>query len=114
MDSPAGKESDCNAGDPDLIPGSESSTGEGIGYPFLYSWGFLGGSDSKESTRNAGDLGSIPGLGRCPGGGHDNPLQYSSPANPLNRRAWRGPWDRKKLGTTERLSTAQHVPYIRV
>ena len=27
------KESACNAGDPSLIPGSERSTGEGIGYP---------------------------------------------------------------------------------
>ena len=28
-----GKESTCNAGDPGLIPGSERSAGEGIGYP---------------------------------------------------------------------------------
>ena len=34
----AGKESACNIGDPDLIPGSERSTGEGIGYPHQYSW----------------------------------------------------------------------------
>ena len=31
--SSAGKESTCNAGDPGSIPGSERSTGEGIGYP---------------------------------------------------------------------------------
>ena len=37
-DSPAGKESACNAGDPSLIPGSGRSTGEGIGYPLQYSW----------------------------------------------------------------------------
>ena len=36
--SSAGKESTCNAGDPGLIPGSERSTGEGIGYPLQYSW----------------------------------------------------------------------------
>jgi len=36
-----GKESTCNAGDPDLIPGSGRSTGEGIGYPFQYSWASL-------------------------------------------------------------------------
>ena len=29
----AGKESACNAGDPDLISGSETSPGEGTGYP---------------------------------------------------------------------------------
>ena len=37
----AGKESACNIGDPDLIPGSERSTGEGIGYPLQYSWASL-------------------------------------------------------------------------
>ena len=36
--SSAGKESSCNAGDPSLIPGLESSAGEGIGYPLQYSW----------------------------------------------------------------------------
>ena len=35
------KESACNAGDPGLIPGSGSSPGEGIGYPFQYSWASL-------------------------------------------------------------------------
>ena len=33
----AGKESTCNAGAPDSIPGSLSSPGEGIGYPLKYS-----------------------------------------------------------------------------
>ena len=36
--SSANKESACNAGDPSLIPGSGRSTGEGIGYPFCFSW----------------------------------------------------------------------------
>ena len=36
--SSAGKEYACNAGDPGSIPGSESSPGEGIGYPLQYSW----------------------------------------------------------------------------
>ena len=36
--SSAGKESACNAVDPGSIPGLESSPGEGIGYPLLYSW----------------------------------------------------------------------------
>ena len=39
--SSASKESACNAGDPDLVPGSGRTPGEGIGYPFLYSWAFL-------------------------------------------------------------------------
>jgi len=40
-DSSVGKESTCSAGDPSLIPGSGRSTGEGIGYPFQYSWASL-------------------------------------------------------------------------
>ena len=37
-DSSVVKESACNAGDPSLIPWSERSSGEGIGYPLQYSW----------------------------------------------------------------------------
>ena len=37
----AGKDSACKAGDPTSIPGSGSSPGEGIGYPFQYSWASL-------------------------------------------------------------------------
>ena len=37
----AGKESACNAGDPDLIPGSGRSPGEEIGYSLQYSWAYL-------------------------------------------------------------------------
>ena len=33
-DSSVGKESACNSGDPGLIPGSQRSAGEEIGYPF--------------------------------------------------------------------------------
>ena len=36
-----GKESACNAGDLGLIPGLERSPGEGIDYPFQYSWSSL-------------------------------------------------------------------------
>ena len=39
--SSAGKESACNAGDPDLIPGSGRSPKEGIGCPLQYSWASL-------------------------------------------------------------------------
>ena len=39
--SSAGKEASCNAGDPDFIPGSGRSAGEGIGYPLQYSWASL-------------------------------------------------------------------------
>ena len=40
-DSSAGKKFSYNAGDPDSIPGSGRSPGEGIGYPFRYSWASL-------------------------------------------------------------------------
>ena len=36
-----GKETACNAEDPDLIPGLGRSPGEGIGYPCQYSWASL-------------------------------------------------------------------------
>ena len=36
-DSSVGKESACNAGDPNSIPGLGRSPGEGIGYPLQYS-----------------------------------------------------------------------------
>ena len=39
--SSAGKESACNAGDPGLISRLGSSSGEGIVYPFQYSWASL-------------------------------------------------------------------------
>ena len=41
LDSSAGKESTCNAGDPSSIPGLRRSTAEGIGYPLQYSWSSL-------------------------------------------------------------------------
>ena len=40
-DSSVGKESACNAGDPNLIPGLGRSAGEGVGYPLQYSWASL-------------------------------------------------------------------------
>ena len=77
------KESACNTGDPGLIPGSERSPGEGIGYPLVFL-GFLGGSAGKESTWNVGDLSWIPGLGRFPGEGKYYPLQYSGLENSMD------------------------------
>ena len=74
--SSAGKESSCNAGDPDSIPGLGRSAGEEIGYLLQYSWVSPCGS-AGESACNAGYLGLIPGLGRSPGEGKGSPLQYS-------------------------------------
>ena len=40
-DSSVDKESACNSGDPGSIPGLGRSAGEGISYPFQYSWASL-------------------------------------------------------------------------
>ena len=40
-DSSVGKKSTCNVGDPNLIPGSGKSAGEGIRYSLQYSWASL-------------------------------------------------------------------------
>ena len=67
-----------------MIPGSERSAGEVIGYPLQYSWASLVAQLVKESTCNAGDLGSIPGLERSPGEGEGCPLQYSGLENSMD------------------------------
>ena len=41
FNSSVGKEFACNAGDPSSISGLGRSAGEGIGYPFQYSWAAL-------------------------------------------------------------------------
>ena len=99
--SSAGKESACNAGDPSSNTGLGRSPGEGIGYPFQYSWASLVVQTVKDSSCNVGDLGLIPGLG-----GHGNPLQYSCLENPHRQKSLVGysPWGRKQLNMTERLS----------
>ena len=57
-DSSAGNESDCNAGDPGSIPGSRRSAGEGVGYPFQFSWASLVAQLVKNSPAMRGNLGS--------------------------------------------------------
>ena len=88
--SSADKESICNAGEPNLIPGFGRSPGEGVGCPLQYG---------KESACSMGDLGLIPGLGRSPGGGHGNSFQYSCLENPHGQRSLAGysPWGHKEL-----------------
>ena len=41
LDNSVSKESTCKAENPGSIPGLGKSTGEGIGYPFEYSWASL-------------------------------------------------------------------------
>ena len=109
--SSAGKKSTCNAGDPNLIPGSRRSPGEGIGYPLQYSWACPDGSLGKESAFSAGDLGSIPRLERSHGGGPGKSLLCSCLENPQGQRSLAGtsPWGPKELDTAKQLSTARHI-----
>ena len=71
-----------------MIPTKCHSEKGKIWLPIPVFLGFPGGSDSKESAYNAGNPGSIPGMGRSFGEGNDCPLQYSCPANPMDRGAW--------------------------
>ena len=96
--SSAGKESTCNAGDPqfDSCVGKIPWRRDRLPTPIFL--GFPGGSDSKESACNVAHLGSIPESGRSPGGGHGNPLQYSCLENPHGQRSLVGysPWGHKE------------------
>ena len=81
--SSAGKESACNTGDPDLIPGRKIHWRMDR-LPTPVFLGFPGGSDGKESSCNVGDLGLVPGLGRSPGEGKGYPFQYSGLENSMD------------------------------
>ena len=64
LGSSAGKESACNAGDPSLSPGLESSPEGGIGFPLQYSWASLVANMVKESACNARKPGFDPWVGK--------------------------------------------------
>ena len=87
----AGKESSCNAGDPGSIPGSRRSPGEGIGYPFQYSWGFLVALMVK----------NLPALQETwvQSLGWEDPLEESMGTH-SNILTWRIPMDRGAWQTT--------------
>ena len=100
-DSSVGKESTCNAGDPSSIPGSGRSPGEGIGYPFQYSWASL----VAQMVKN------LPAMRETWvwSLGWEDPLEEGMAAH-SRILAWRIPMDRSalqatELGRTERLST---------
>ena len=99
-DSSVGKESSCNAGDPDLIPGSGRSSGEGMGYPLQYSWASLVAQLVKNLPAMWETLVRSLGLGRSPGEGKGYPLQYSG----LEILGLYSPWGGKESDTTECLS----------
>ena len=101
-DSPVGKESTCNAGDPGSIPRSGRSPGEGIGYPLQSSW-----------------LSLVALLGKNPPAMWETWVRYLGWEDPLEEGkathssilAWRipstcmySPWGRKESDKTEQLS----------
>ena len=77
------KESACNAGDPSSIPGSGRSPGEGIGYPFLYSWASL----VVQLVKNLSAMRETWVLSL----GWEDPLEKGK-ATHSNILAWRIPW----------------------
>ena len=97
-DSSVGKESACNAGDPQFDSWVGKISWRRDSLPTSVFLGFPCGSADKESACNAGDLGSIPGLGRSPGERKGYPLQYSGLENSMDYTGG------KELDTTESLS----------
>ena len=65
--------------------------------------GFPGGTVVKNLPANCKNPGSIPGSRRSPVVGNSNPLQYSCPKNPTDKRSQAGysPQSHKKSDTTE-------------
>ena len=96
--SSAGQESARNAGDPSSIPGSGSSSGEGIGYPLQYSWASLVAQTVKNppATRETW-AGEIPWRRAWP------PTPVFLPGEFHGQRSLAGdsPWGRKESDTTE-------------
>ena len=58
-----------------------------VGY--MVNWASQVALVVKNMTANAGKGDSVPRSRRSPGEGNGNPLQYSCPENPMDRRAWR-------------------------
>ena len=116
--SSVGKEFACNAEYPGSIPGLGWSPGEGIGYPFQYTWASLMAQLVKNPPAVQEDPGSIPGSlgsGRSPGGGHGNPLQYSCLENPHGQRSLVGynPRGLKELDTTMTKHSTATISFIK-
>ena len=94
-------QSACNARDPGLVPGSRRCPGEGIGYPFQYSWASL----VTQLVQN------LPAMWETWvwSLGWKDPLEKGK-ATHSSIPAWGipctvySPWGRKELATTEQLS----------
>ena len=80
----AGKESACNAGDHDLIPGSGRSTGKESGCPLQYSWASLVAQLVKNLPAVQGAWVQSLGWEDSPGEGNSYSLQYSGLENSMD------------------------------
>ena len=98
--SSVGKEPICNAGDPGSIPGSGRSPGDGTGYPLQYSWASLVAQLVKDPPAMQ-ETWFNPWVGKIPWRRERLPTAVLWPEE---FHGLYSPWDRKKLGTTERLS----------
>ena len=95
--SSAGKESACNAGDPDSIPGWGRSPGERIVYPFQYSWTSLVAQLVK-NVPTGRRTGFNPWVGKIPWRREWQPTPVFLPGESL---VGYSPWGHKELDTTE-------------
>ena len=100
--SSVGKESTCNTGNPSLIPGSERSTREGIGYPLQYSWASLV-TQLVKNLLQCGRPGFDPRVGKIPWRRERLPTPVFWPTEFHD-----SPWGHKESDTTERLSLSLH------
>ena len=90
-----GKESACNAGDPGLVPESERSAGERIGYPFQYSWASLVAQLVKNPP-------AMWETWLCFLGWEDSP----------GKREGYSPWSRKESDMTKQVTLSLYVHHI--
>ena len=86
--SSADKESASNAVDTGSIPGLGRSSGEGKGYPLLYSWASLVAQMVKNLSAMRETWDRSLGWKDPPGEGKSYPLQYSCLENSIHRGAW--------------------------
>ena len=99
----AGKESPCNMGDLGSIPGLGRSPGEGLGYPFQYSWASL----VAQLVKNSPVIWEIWVWSL----GWEDPLEKGK-ATHCSILAWKSPWGGKESNTTEWLSLSLFRGYL--
>ena len=99
-DTSVGKESTCNAGDPGRVPRLGRSAGEGIGYPFQFSWASLVAQLVKNLLQ-CWRSGLDSWVGKIPWRGERLPTSVFWPRELHGQHS---PWGRKELDMTE-----QHI-----